>query len=701
MLSIYIFCFVSLFGVSSQSDEKPLFYAKAEGITVIASRCKIEMFNSPYIVDLIEIEDIKSRLLARNLPEIFSEEPSIMVQKTGQGQGSPFIRGFTGFRTLFLIDGIRLNNSVFREGPNQYWNTVDPLMLERVEVLKGPGSVLYGSDAIGGAVNAITSFPEFFEEGWNFKQRIYYRYASADLSNIGRLEFDGNYSQKFGFHSGISIKKFNDVVAGREVGLQPKTGYDEIDGDLKMLFFVKPNIGVSFGYQHTDQDDIWRTHKTIYGISWKGTSVGDEKERKFDQNRDLVYLQLTGENIGKFMKDFKISLSYHIQKEEQSRVKRNDESDIQGFDVKTPGFWSQITTPSPIGDFTYGFELYRDYVNSFKRNYLSDGTLDEIEIQGPVADDSYYDLIGIFLQDKISFSEKLDAFIGGRYTIARVNAQKVENPTTGNQISLSDKWDNIAGNFRLIYFLNKNLHFFSGVSQGFRAPNLSDLTRFDIARSNEIETPSLDLEPENFITYEAGIKSKFSYLQGELSYFFTSIYNMIVRYPSGDTVEGNIEVKKANVGEGFLHGFESKINCNLLKGLSFSLGVAWQLGEVDTYPTSEKIEERKPMSRIPPLSGLFTLRWNTPDNRYWIEGVLKGADNQNRLSPEDEKDTQRIPPGGTPGYVVFSLRQGIKANKNLIISTAVENITNEDYRLHGSGQNEAGTSLILSVDWEI
>lgn len=138
---------------------------------------------------------------------------------------------------------------------------------------------------------------------------------------------------------------------------------------------------------------------------------------------------------------------------------------------------------------------------------------------------------------------------------------------------------------------------------------------------------------------------------------------------------------------------------NLVKGLSISLGVAWQLGEVDTYPTSDKIEERKPMSRIPPLTGLFIIRWNSPSEKYWIEGVINGADNQDRLSPEDEKDTQRIPPGGTPGYAVFSLRQGIKVNKNLNISTAVENITNEDYRIHGSGQNESGTGLILSIDW--
>jgi len=85
--------------------------------------------------------------------------PGVMVQKTGHGQGSPYIRGFTGFRTLLMIDGIRLNNAVFRDGPNQYWNTVDPFSIERLEVVKGPSSVLYGSDAIGGTVNVITRGP--------------------------------------------------------------------------------------------------------------------------------------------------------------------------------------------------------------------------------------------------------------------------------------------------------------------------------------------------------------------------------------------------------------------------------------------------------------------------------------------------------------------------------------------------------------
>ena len=121
---------------------------------------------------------------SRTLPEALGEVPGVLVQKTSNGQGSPFIRGFTGFRNVLLIDGIRLNNSVFRDGPNQYWNTVDTFAASRIEVLKGPASVLYGSDAIGGAVNVLSDIPGAAKPG--FSPRALYRYSNAESSDTIR-----------------------------------------------------------------------------------------------------------------------------------------------------------------------------------------------------------------------------------------------------------------------------------------------------------------------------------------------------------------------------------------------------------------------------------------------------------------------------------------------------------------------------------
>ena len=105
------------------------------------------------------------------------------------------------------------------------------------------------------------------------------------------------------------------------------------------------------------------------------------------------------------------------------------------------------------------------------------------------------------------------------------------------------------------------------------------------------------------------------------------------------------------------------------------------------------------MSRIQPTTGLVGLRWDSPQKQYWLETTVTIVDNQDRLSPRDKADTQRIPPGGTPGYTVYTLRGGVEPIQGLRMFSALENITDVDYRVHGSGQNGPGTNAILGVDW--
>ncbi|HLA05451.1 MAG TPA: TonB-dependent receptor plug domain-containing protein, partial [Syntrophales bacterium] len=196
-------------------------------IVVTATRSEEDIFKVPYSADIVTAEDIQERQLSRTLPEALKKIPGVMVQKTSFGQGSPYIRGFTGYNTLFLIDGIRLNNSVFRSGPNQYANTIDPLTIERMEVVKGPSSVLYGSDAIGGTVNVFTTNP-----GPN-ENKIFYRFSSAEESNSGRLQLSGNMGNLWAI-AGVSLKDYGDLNAGGMVGKQLHTGYNEKDYDLKL-----------------------------------------------------------------------------------------------------------------------------------------------------------------------------------------------------------------------------------------------------------------------------------------------------------------------------------------------------------------------------------------------------------------------------------------------------------------------------------
>jgi outer membrane receptor protein involved in Fe transport len=120
---------------------------------------------------------------------------------------------------------------------------------------------------------------------------------------------------------------------------------------------------------------------------------------------------------------------------------------------------------------------------------------------------------------------------------------------------------------------------------------------------------------------------------------------------------------------------------------------------VDTYPTSEPVQVREYMSRLMPLTGQARLRWQPVGEPFWLEGVVDAAAKADRLSSRDKRDTQRIPPGGTPGYVVGTLRSGLTVMESMQLTLALENLTDEDYRIHGSGVNEAGRSVVVQAEW--
>ena len=179
-----------------------------------------------------------------------------------------------------------------------------------------------------------------------------------------------------------------------------------------------------------------------------------------------------------------------------------------------------------------------------------------------------------------------------------VDANKVSDPLTGNEIQLNKNWDNLIGNIRYNYQITPKQHsVYIGVSQGFRAPNLSDLTRFDSARSNEFETPSIDLKPEHYISVDSGLK-------------------------------------------------------------------------------------------YTPLS-----------SNWWLNTEVITFAKADKLSTQDKNDTQRIPQGGTPGYTIWALSTGFEISTQLLLGFQINNILDKNYRVHGSGQNEAGRNFIGSVSY--
>lgn len=655
--------------------------------------------DTPYTVNVLESIDLNEHL-SRSLPEAFEEIPGVMIQKTAHGQGSPFIRGFTGFRNLLLIDGIRLNNAAFREGPNQYWSTVDPLAASQIELIKGQGAVLYGSDAIGGTVNVITKSADVLAhpEGQSFTGgNLFYRWSSGEQSHVGRIEAEAGIGGRTGIHFGYTARDLGDIRASG-LGELPKTGYTEAGLDARLDHYFAENLKLTLAYQQFVQDGVWRTHKTTFGRSWEGTTIGDERQRILDQTRRLGYAQLEATDLEGFVTEMKASVSWQRHEEDQDRIRSDHRRDVQGFDLDSVGTSIQFSSELPVGDLLYGASYYRDTADSFRRDFHADGSFNQDQIQGAIGDDATYDLAGAFLQDRIPVTDQFEVLLGGRYTFARADIGKVEDPTTGAAISINEDWHDYSASIRGIWDLtgDESAIFYGGASQGFRAPNFSDLSRLDTARSNELETASPSLDPEQFVTYELGTRVTRDRFSGGVALYYTDIEDLIVRTPTGRIIDGDSEVTKRNGASGYVYGIELDASLKLSDRLTLFGNFAWNDGKADTFPTASPFSEEQSVSRLLPPTGLIGLRWD-PADALWLEVSSQLVGKQDRLNTQDRSDTQRIPPGGTPGYALLNVRAGWQVTDSLLITAAAENITDEEYRAHGSGQNEPGINFIMGA----
>jgi outer membrane receptor protein involved in Fe transport len=695
----------------AESQEEPQDEAKVEtpekaqedqeagiGTTVITPTLSLRpLLDSPVTTAVIDAEDISERAY-RTLPQALRDVPGVMVQETAYGHGSPYIRGFTSFRNLMLIDGVRLNNSVFRPGPNQYWNTVDAWSLDRLEVVKGPSSVLYGSDAMGGTVQAFTRSPWDYPADGALHGQISFRTADAANYDILRAEFGGALSPDTGIMVGLTAKTFGDVRGGKDVGRQPETGYDETDFDFKFEHNLDDNTRLTIAHQQVAQRNVPRTHRTVNGIDWEGLDVGSDLKREFDQDRALTYVQLNSVDTGSsWFDDINMGLSYQSQDEVRDRIKGSGAAEQQGFDVGTLGVFTHLTRRADSGTWTYGFEYYRDDVNSFLNKASGNSAADDI--QGPVADDATYDLFGLFVQDDFAVNDRLDLIAGARWNFAAAKSDKVRDPVTNTRTSVDDSWDALVGSLRFVYDLDQDhTRLFGGVSQGFRAPNLSDLTRFDSAKSNEFEIPTTNLDPEFTTTVELGIRREDETRSMEASIFYTDVRDQILRVPTGNiNGDGDFEVTKANVGNGELYGIELQASQRFAEVWTvFGFG-AWLEGERSTFPTSNPVAVNEPFDKTMPLTMQLGLRWDDPGGALWGEAVVVWADKADALSSSDKKDSTRIPEGGTPGYTVLDLRGGYRASDAWSFNYGLENVFDEDYRIHGSGLNRPGRNLFFGL----
>lgn len=686
-------------GTSTQTPSR-----ETEPVVVTASRTAQDPFRSPYTVDIVTSEQVGRRSY-RTLPQALREVPGVLVQETAPGQGSPFVRGFTGYLNLLLIDGVRLNNSVFRSGPNQYWNTVDLLGIERIEVVKGPTSSLYGSDAVGGTVQVFTRDPYTYgDRSFAVGGSSYLRYATGEDSLWGRAELSAGYAgadgSKTGFLLGGDARSLGDIEGGHDTGNQPYTGYDETAYDFKVEHWLDKDTRLVFLHQQLVQDDVPRTHATVFAKSFRGSAVGTDTQRELDQRRSLTYLQLHKTNMGGPVQRMHWNVSWQEQDEVEERTPSNNNPQAQGFQVGTLGLFAQFDSDlGQFGTLTWGADWYHDNVNSFFRRRNNPQPADSI--QGPVANDARYDLVGVFVQDVVALADGVELTLGARYNYARADADAVRADSSNNaaQIAVKDSWDQFTANARLrVDLVPQDWNVFGGLSQGFRAPNLSDLSSFDTARSGELEVPAPGLQPEQYTSYEVGTKVAVGDVAAQAAWYYTDIEDQILRFPTGQTSPSNQPiVTKANVGNGYVQGVEIGASWRCTTGTTLFGATTWQYGRVTNYNAGGTQIQDDYISRLMPLTTMAGVRYEDPEGRFWAETLVLRAEDADKLSAADQRDTQRIPPGGTPSYTVWNARVGYQLSEQAAIDAGIDNITDVDYRTHGSGSNSLGRNFVVGM----
>ncbi|MEM6475239.1 MAG: TonB-dependent receptor [Pseudomonadota bacterium] len=662
----------------------------ADRIIITGTRSKEALDDQPYAISVVDQTQIE-RELPRTVPEALTQLPGVLIQKTASGHGSPYIRGFTGNRTLLVIDGVRYNNATFRDGANEYFAQIDTFTLDQIELIAGPASALYGSEAVGGVLNLITRGADIDDTvGLFLRGEQTVRVSNGDQSIASRTAVELGEGSKWGFRTGATIREYGDIRAA-QLGRLPESGYSERALDARLDVALGSGWSATVDHQSLWQDDVPRTHSTVFSVPFAGTRRGTDLQRDKDHGRAFTYVKVRRDSDQPALTSLELTLSHQARREEELRVLGSAARIDQSF---VSDLWAfNAVASADAGEFklTYGLDLSHETIDSARVD--TDQGVSTVRLQGPVGTDARYDMAGFFVRGLADITSRVVLDGSLRLSFVDASVGQFADPVTGLARSFDQAWSDLSGSLRLSY-LADDYSVWAAFSRSFRAPNIADISRFGRSRSSEIEVASLTLEPETFDTFELGYRGSFGALNIGASAYTTRLNNYIATVPTGQLRDGLTEVAKRNAASGYVAGIELSVDAEIAEGFVLSGNATWLRGRLTLPTVAGPVEE--PISRIQPLTGNLRLTWE-PGNGLWALAELALADRADKLSSGDLLDVERIPPGGTPGYVLFGIRGGARIGRGVDLTFAFNNLFDDAYRTHGSGNNEAGRHVMVGL----
>ena len=724
MKKIYL-CLYGILGITtqitySQEIKDTIKSQNIEEIKINSKKITIDKNQTPSQVEIFTKEKIEFQNY-QNTADILANSGSLFVQKSQQGGGSPVIRGFESSRILLLVDGVRMNNLIFRAGHLQNVITVDENFLETVLVQYGPTSSLYGSDALGGSINMLTKNVKL---GTGLSGNVNTRYSSVNEEKSGY--FDLNYgSENFASLTAFSYNDFGNLKMGRTKNhnggfFGERNTYVETINGIDVLITNEnkySQVGSAYKQYNLMQKIIYQTRKEFkHNVNFQYSTTSDinRYDRLTDksstglksaewyygpQKRLLGVYSLEKENV--FVNtDFKLDAGY--QNVEESRRNRNFGNYNLQNRIEKVAVYSlagNFETKLKKGNLYYGIENYYDNLKSiaFKNNLNTDLVV-------PL-DTRYPNGRNNMMRNDIYISYSSKRYIATNFSmgvrIGYANLNSTINDNTILPLPFTEiKQQNLtySGNIGLVHNASENFILKTNISTGFRVPNIDDLAKIFESGSGTLIVPNKNLKPEQTITGDLGfvLKSKTKKHQFDATYFYTQLYDEIVTeaftFNGSNTFDfggGDIRtiIANQNLGQAFVTGVNGNIKTTIAKNFQFNGSYNFTLGRVTTE------ENKRPLDHIPPYFGKLGFNYAPSWATFEAYMLFNGKKHLKEYSTSGEDNLVYAPIGGTPAWETYNFKAASKQMQGFTLFAGMENILDTQYRNFASGINAGGRNI--------
>lgn len=665
--------------------------------------------------------------------DLLQNSGKVFVQKSQLGGGSPMIRGFATNRLLLSVDGVRMNNAIFRGGNIQNVISIDPFTIKSTEVIFGPGSVIYGSDAIGGVMNFYTNNPQFSKtDSLEVFGKSNYRYSSANNENTVHLDFNLG-KREWAFLSSLTYNNFGDLKMGSHgpnsylrnnyvvtengqdrlqendnAKRQVPTGYDQINVMQKVLFRPNSNWNINLSAYYSETSDYSRYDRLIRP-SKDGLGLRSAEWSYGPQKWFMGNLQFYKNGKGKFYDGLKITTAY--QNFVESRKDRDFGDDIRyGTKENVDAISANVDFENKrIGNLRlyYGGEYVFNKIGS-AGNEFNIETLATSPSASRYPDNSTWQTLAGYISGELRAKPNFTFLSGLRYSHVWIDAifDQTFYSFPFNDADLST--GALTGSLGFSWFPKADLQLTFNGSTGFRAPNIDDVGKIFDSEPGSVVVPNPDLEPEYAYNLEVGIQKNFNdrlMLKG--ASFYTYLVDALVRrdfqFNGNSEIMYNGELHNVqaiqNAAKAYVYGFEFGLDAFLTESLSVNANLT----------LTEGIEEEQdgtdtPGRHVAPTFGDFHIVWKNQKLKTDLFANFNGEISYRDMAMSEKTKgyIYAVDADGnpySPSWYTLNFRLQYQLSHALKFTANLENFTDQRYRSYSSGIVAPGINLILGVGY--